>query len=113
MNLAEDQKALVVWDVFRGQMTEKVKDRLAAIDVVLIPVPANMTQPLDLTVNGSAKVSALLLYRILCSSCQVNHFLLIHVNIHVHVHVHIHFLPVHVIIHVCRITGHTLFTICT
>ena len=43
MNLAEDQKALMVWDVFRGQMTEKVKDRLAAIDVVLIPVPTNMT----------------------------------------------------------------------
>ena len=39
-------------------MTEKVKDRLAAIDVVLVPVPANMThifQPLDLTVNASAK----------------------------------------------------------
>ena len=58
INLVEDQKALVVWDVFRGQMTEKVKDRLAAIDVVLVPVPANMNhifQPLDLTVNGSAK----------------------------------------------------------
>ena len=57
MNLAEDQMALVVWDVL-GQMTEKVKDRLAAIDVVLVPVPVNMThifQPLDLTVNGSAK----------------------------------------------------------
>ena len=39
-------------------MTEKVKDRLATIDVVLVPEPANMThifQPLDLTVNGSAK----------------------------------------------------------
>ena len=43
MNLAEDQKAFVIWDVFRGQMTEKVKDRLAAINVVLVPVPANMT----------------------------------------------------------------------
>ncbi len=58
MNLDEDQKALVIWDVFRGQMTEKVKDKLAAIHAVLVPVPANMThifQPLDLTVNGSAK----------------------------------------------------------
>ena len=48
---------------------------------------------------------------------RINHFLLIqcHVNIHVHVcvHVHIHFLPVHVIIHVCHVTGHTLFTIRT
>ena len=42
---------------------------------------------------------------------RINHFLLIYVNIHVHVH--IHFLPVHVIIHVCHITGHTLFTIRT
>lgn len=58
MNLDEDQKALVIWDVFRGQMTEKVKDKLAAIHAVLVPVPANMThifQPLDITVNGSAK----------------------------------------------------------
>ena len=41
---------------------------------------------------------------------RINHFLLIHVHVHVyvHVHVHIHFLPVHVIIHVCHITGHTL-----
>ena len=33
-------------------------DRVAAVDVVLIPVPANMThsfQSLDLTVNGSAE----------------------------------------------------------
>ena len=39
-------------------MTDKVKDRLATIDVVLVPVPANKThifQPLDLTVNVSAK----------------------------------------------------------
>ena len=39
-------------------MTTKVKDRLAAINVVLVPVPSNMIhifQPLDLTVNGSAK----------------------------------------------------------
>ena len=56
--LPENQKALVVWDVFRGQMTDKVKDRLATLDFELVAVPANMThffQPLDLTVNGSAK----------------------------------------------------------
>ena len=47
-----------MWDVFKGQMTQRVKDRLTSLNLELIPVPANMThffQPLDLTVNGSAK----------------------------------------------------------
>lgn len=58
IHLPEDQKALMVWDVYKGKMTERVKDRLASANVVLVPVPVNMThffQPLDLTVNGSAK----------------------------------------------------------
>ena len=58
MHLPEDQKALMVWDIFWGQMTERVKDKLASANVMLVPVPANMThffQPLDLTVNGSAR----------------------------------------------------------
>ena len=58
LHLPKDEKVLIVWDVFKGQMTEKVKDRLAALNFELVPVPANMThffQPLDLTVNGSAK----------------------------------------------------------
>ena len=45
--------ALVIWDVFKGQMTETVKSKL----ISLVSVPANMThffQPLDLTVNGVA-----------------------------------------------------------
>ena len=53
-----DQKALLVWDVFRGQMTDKVKERLAELNIDCVYVPANMThffQPLDLTVNGCAK----------------------------------------------------------
>ena len=48
----------MIWDVFKGKMTERVKDRLASANIVLVPVPANMThllQPLDLTVNGSTK----------------------------------------------------------
>ena len=58
LNLSDTQKALVIWDVFRGQMTEKVKEKLQSLNFELVPVPANMThlfQPLDLTVNGSAK----------------------------------------------------------
>ena len=35
MNLVEDRKALVVWDVYRGQVTEKVKDSLLHLMVCL------------------------------------------------------------------------------
>ena len=58
LHLPEKHKALVVWDVFKGQMTQKIKDRLESLNLELVPVPANMThlfQPLDLTVNGCAK----------------------------------------------------------
>ena len=58
LHLPETQKALLVWDVFKGQMTAGVKDKLKSLNFELVAVPANMThffQPLDLTVNGSAK----------------------------------------------------------
>ena len=58
LKLAETQKAVIVWDVFKGQMTEAVKQKLSSHNIELIAMPANMThffQPLDLTVNGSAK----------------------------------------------------------
>lgn len=58
LGLASTQKALVIWDVFKGQMTDAVKSKLASLHMELVPVPANMThffQPLDLTVNGVAK----------------------------------------------------------
>ena len=47
LKLAKHQKALLIWDVFRGQ-----------IHIEYVYVPANRThffQPLDLTVNGSGK----------------------------------------------------------
>ena len=59
LELPETQKALMIWDVFKGQMTVRVKDKLKSLNIVLVPVPANMThsfQPLDLTVNASAKM---------------------------------------------------------
>lgn len=58
LKLKADQKALLVWDVFRGQMTAKVKEVLNSLNIECTYVPANMThffQPLDLTVNRSAK----------------------------------------------------------
>ena len=58
LNLPATQKALVIWDVFKGQVTEKVLDKLKSLNCEFVAVPANMThffQPLDLTVNRSAK----------------------------------------------------------
>lgn len=58
LKLPEDQKALLIWDVFRAQMTNAVKQRLCSLHIECVYVPANMThffQPLDLTVNGSGK----------------------------------------------------------
>ncbi len=61
MKLDLTQKALVIWDVFKGQMTDKVMEKLHSLHSLhceFVPVPANMThifQPLDLTVNGSSK----------------------------------------------------------
>ena len=58
LKLPRSQKALIVWDVFRGQVTSSVMDKLRSLDCEFVPVPANMThffQPLDLTVNRAAK----------------------------------------------------------
>ena len=53
-----DQKALIIIDVFTGQMTVDVLNTYGEANILIINVPANMTkyyQPLDLTVNGYAK----------------------------------------------------------
>lgn len=58
LKLPDTQKALIIWDVFKGQMTNNVKSKLQSSSIDLVPVPANMThffQPLDLTVNRAAK----------------------------------------------------------
>ena len=58
LGLPRSQKALLIWDVFRGQKTQKVCSKLSSLNIEVISVPANMThffQPLDLTANGQAK----------------------------------------------------------
>ena len=53
-----DQKALLIFDVFRGRTTDKVLNALEDNDILATKVPPNMThlfQPLDLTVNEMAK----------------------------------------------------------
>lgn len=72
LKLDKTQKALVVWDVFKGQMTEVVKQKLSSYNIELVAVPANMThffQPLDLTVNGSTKKYMKKKFIIYYSSC--------------------------------------------
>ena len=54
----DNQKVLLIFDVFRGQTTDKVLKVLEDNDILVTKVPANMThlfQPLDLTVNKVAK----------------------------------------------------------
>jgi len=56
--LDRNHHALLLLDVFRGQMTEPVLQKLKENNILMIRVPENMThlfQPLDLTVNGAAK----------------------------------------------------------
>ena len=50
--------ALLLMDVFRGQMTRPVLQKVEEHRIFIVRVPPNMTnffQPLDLTVNGAAK----------------------------------------------------------
>ena len=56
LKLPETQPALLIMNVFRGQMTEDALTVLKDNNILLVRVPANMTlifQPLDLTVNGT------------------------------------------------------------
>ena len=56
--LSLDHPALLILDVFRGQLTNEVVNEMKEHDIVICQVPANMThlfQPPDLTVNSSAK----------------------------------------------------------
>ena len=53
-----DQKALLIFDVFRGQTTDKVLKVLEDNNILATKIPPKMThlfQPLDLTVNKVAK----------------------------------------------------------
>ena len=58
LNLLPDHWSLLIIDVFSGQMTDPVLQKLRDNHIKLVRVPPNMThlfQPLDLTVNGAAK----------------------------------------------------------
>ena len=53
-NLPKESKALLIFDVFRGQKTDSFINHLAEKNCIVVFVPSNMTdmfQPLDVTVN--------------------------------------------------------------
>ena len=58
LKLPENAKALLIFDVFKGQTTSAVNDLLKKNDIIAIHVPNNHTNlfpPLDISVNKSAK----------------------------------------------------------
>ena len=56
--MLDDQKALLIFDVFKGQITNKVTKFIEENNFVFVHVPNNVTdqfQPLDLNVNDHTK----------------------------------------------------------
>ena len=61
LGLAENRKCMLIFDLFKGQCTQKVLDLLDENNCVNVFVPPNLTnmfQPLDLSINGVAKTSS-------------------------------------------------------
>ncbi len=58
LKLSSDQRALVLFDKFKGQCTSSILQLLEDNDISVVMVPANCTtglQPLDVSVNKAAK----------------------------------------------------------
>ena len=58
LNLPYDAKALLIFDVFKGQTTKTVNELLQKNNCIVIRVPSNHTNsfpPLNISVNKSAK----------------------------------------------------------
>ena len=56
--MGPDKKALLIFDVFKGQKNENYRSLLEMYDIIAVYVPANTTkyfQPLELTINGVSK----------------------------------------------------------
>ena len=57
--LEEEQKCMLIFDVFKARCTQCVFDLIDENYCVTVFVPANLThvfQPLDLAINGAAKL---------------------------------------------------------
>lgn len=60
IDLGTNQRALLISDIFTGQMNSSLKDVIGKQNLIVVNVPENMTkyyQVLDLTVSNYAKAS--------------------------------------------------------
>ena len=57
LNLPKSQKALVIWDVFKGQITEKILHKLKSLDCEFVAVPPKGLFTLD-TECASMRIKA-------------------------------------------------------
>ena len=60
LQVPNDQKPLLIWDILKGQGTTRVQERLAELGVVVVMVPKNMTHlllPPDVATNGTIKIT--------------------------------------------------------
>lgn len=60
IDLRTNQRALLISDIFTGQMKSSLKDVIGKKNLIVVNAPENMTkyyQVLDLTVNNYAKAS--------------------------------------------------------
>ena len=58
LGLQNDQKALTLWDAFKGQSTDKVTKELKRLNFIQFMVPKKVNhflQPFDLMINASVK----------------------------------------------------------
>ena len=58
MKLPDSQKTIIVWDTFKGQNNDEVRDLLEKHGMAEVVIPANTTafnQPLDVSVNRPCK----------------------------------------------------------
>lgn len=66
INASPDQKALIIFDVFKGQWNDQIKRLYDENNCMIVPVPANLTniyQPLDISINQMAKSELRKMYR--------------------------------------------------
>ena len=56
LEVPDDQKALLTWDVFRGQTTDHVAQILDSLNIKVVQVPANMTHSFQQQSTGPQKI---------------------------------------------------------
>ena len=55
LQVLNDQTSFLSWGTIKRQGTSRIQERLAELGVMVVMVPKNMAQPLDVTINGTIK----------------------------------------------------------